>query len=375
MEGAMTFRRCVQALVGIAVLLGTVAHPRDVSTDSERHFLYVAEPGIRNYVEYGGIGILVYDMDNGHEFVRRIPTFDVPQGQKPENIKGIAANAKTGRVYISTPKRVAAFDLATDRLLWNRIYEGGCDRMALSPDGRIMYVPSFEGPHWHVIDALTGDVISKIVTNSGAHNTLYGPDGMRVYLAGLKSPILSIADTKTHSVIGGVGPFSSSVRPFTINASQTLCFVNVNELLGFEIGDIKTGKMLHRVEVSGYRKGPVKRHGCPSHGIGLTPDERELWLSDGANSSVHVFDATVMPPKQLTSIQLRDQPGWVTFSMDGRYAYPSTGEVIDTQTKKIVVALTDEEGRMVQSEKVVEIVFEGGKPVRAGDQFGIGRKR
>jgi len=55
--------------------------------------------------------------------------------------------------------------------------------------------------------------------------------------------------------------------------------VNVNELLGFEVGDLKTGKMLHRVEIAGFEKGPVKRHGCPSHGIGLTPDEKELWVT------------------------------------------------------------------------------------------------
>ena len=38
------------------------------------HFLYVAEPGVRNYVEYGGVGVLVYDIDAGYRFVRRIPT-------------------------------------------------------------------------------------------------------------------------------------------------------------------------------------------------------------------------------------------------------------------------------------------------------------
>jgi hypothetical protein len=172
-----------------------------------------------------------------------------------------------------------------------------------------------------------------------------------------------------------VGPFSNVVRPFTINGSETLAFVNVNDLLGFEVGDIKSGKMLHRVEVTGFAKGPVKRHGCPSHGVGLTPDEKELWLSDGHNESVHIFDATVMPPKQVSTIKLRDQPGWVTFSLDGRYAYPSTGEVIDTRTRKIVVALTDEEKRVVQSEKVVEVVMSNGRPTRTGDQFGVGRKK
>ena len=101
-------------------------------------------------------------------------------------------------MYVSTIKRIAAFDLATDKVIWNREYEGGCDRLAISPDGKLLYVPSFEGPHWLVVDAQTGDVVAKIVTNSGAHNTIYGPDGHRVYLAGLQSPLLSIADPATH---------------------------------------------------------------------------------------------------------------------------------------------------------------------------------
>jgi DNA-binding beta-propeller fold protein YncE len=117
----------------------------------------------------------------------------------------------------------------------------------------------------------------------------------------------------------------------------------------------------------------VKRHGCPSHGIALTPDEREIWLADGANQALHVFDATASPPRQIATIRLRDQPGWITFSMDGRHAYPSTGEIIDAKTRKVIATLTDEIGRAVQSEKVVEVVFADGKPVRAGDQFGIGR--
>ena len=166
---------------------------------------------------------------------------------------------------------------------------------------------------------------------------------------------------------------SAAVRPFTVNGAQTLCFVNVNDLLGFEVGDLRTGQKLQRVEVAGAAKGPVKRHGCPSHGIGLTPDEKELWLCDSHNQQVHVFDLTADPPKQMKSIALRDQPGWVTFSLDGRYAYPSTGEVIDTKSKQIVTSLADESGHPVHSEKMLEIHIRNGLPVRIGDQFGLGR--
>ena len=341
----------------------------------EKKLLYVAVPGIRNYVKYGGIGVLVFDIDNGYKFVKRIPTFEVPAGQEPENVKGIAASAQTGRLYVTTINRMGAFDIVSGKKLWEKMYEGGCDRPAISPDGKILYVPSFEGPHWNVVNADTGDVIAKVEPKSGAHNTIYSLDGSRVYMAGLHSPVLSIADTSTHKIVKTVGPFSNSIRPFTVNGSGTLVFVNVNELLGFEIGDLQTGKVLHKVEVKGYEKGKVRAHGCPSHGIAMTPDEKEIWLIDGHNECVHIFDATVMPPKQTTTIKLRDFPGWVSFSIDGKHAYSSTGEVIDAKTKKIVNALTDETGREVESEKLLEIVVDNGKVVRAGNQFGVGEKR
>lgn len=342
---------------------------------SERKLLYVAEPGIRDYLEYGGHGLLVYDIDHGHHLLKRIPTAGIGKSGKPLNVKGVCANAATHRIYITTTETLTALDLVTEKILWEKSYEGGCDRLALSPDGKVIYLPSLEKEHWHVVDALTGDVIKKIVTKSGAHNTIYGLDGRHAYLAGLKSPILRVTDTKTHEVLREVGPFGNVIRPFTVNGAQTLCYVNVNELLGFEVGDLVTGKMMHRVEVQGFNKGPTKRHGCPSHGVGLTPDEKELWLTDAFNSRVHIFDNTVMPPKQIASIPLRDQPGWITFSLDGRYGYPSTGDIVEVATHKIVSGLKDEKGADVQSEKMVEIDMKGGKPIRVGDQFGLGRIR
>jgi hypothetical protein len=336
-------------------------------------FLYVAVPGIRNYLEFGGHGLLVFDIDAGHKFVRRIPIGGFDENNKPRNVKGICASAATQRVHISTTHTLMCLDLLLDKLLWEKPYEGGCDRMGIVPDGKTIYLPSFEKDHWHVVDALSGDVIAKIEPKSGAHNTICGLNGKEAYLAGLKSPLLTVADTATRTAARTVGPFSAAIRPFTVNGRQTIVFVNVNELLGFEMGDLTTGKKLHRVEVTGFQPGPVKRHGCPSHGIGLTPDEKEVWVCDAHNSRMHIFDATVMPPRQVASIEVREQPGWITFSLDGKYAYPSTGDIIDVATRKIVSGLTDETGAAVHSEKMVEIHFRDREPVRTGDQFGLGR--
>jgi hypothetical protein len=359
----------------LTVLVAGCSSP--AAFEGDRRLLYVASPGIRNYLEWGGAGILIYDIDRGHELVKRIPVsyLDAKDGdaKAPENVKGICASAATGRLYVSTLTRLACLDLRTEKLLWVKRYRGGCDRMSITPDGKKIYLPTLEKDDWHVVDGATGDVVATISPKSGAHNTVMALDGSKVYLAGLRSPLLRVVDTKTDQIVKEI-PFSAPVRPFTVNGSSTLAYVNVNELLGFEVGDISTGKFLHRLEVPGYKKGAVKRHGCPAHGVGLTPDEKEVWVVDGFNKAVHIYDNTSMPPKYVQTIApLIDDPGWVTFTLKGDYAYPSTGDVIDPRTKKIVARLKDEQGRDVQSEKVIEIDWSGGVPVRNGDQFGIGR--
>ena len=343
------------------------------AAESEKHFLYVAEPGIHNDLQYGGHGVLVFDMDDGHKFVRRIPFGGLDEKGVPWNVKGVCANAGTKRLYVSTTHTLSCIDLVTEKVLWEKPFEGGCDRMSLMPDGKEMYLPSLEKDFWNVVDGATGDIVKRIdVPGAGSHNTAIDSTGDHAFLAGLHSPVLRVVDTKTRDVVKEVGPFMSAIRPFTVNHDGSLVYVCINGLLGFEIGDVKTGKKLLRVEVQGFQMGAVKRHGCPSHGIGMTPDEKEIWVSDGHNQMMHVFDATVMPPKQKDSIKLRDDPGWITFSMDGKYVWPSSGEVIDVATHKILTTLEDEQGHHVESEKLLEIDFAGGVPVRAGDQFGRG---
>jgi DNA-binding beta-propeller fold protein YncE len=341
------------------------------NTAPVKHYLYVAVPGIRDYLGYGGHGILVFDIDNNHKFVKRIPTQGFHPDGKPSNVKGIAVSIPLNSIYVSTIESLQRIDLTTDKLVWEKKFDGGCDRMSISPDGRTMYLPSFENTFWNVVDCATGDIIKKIQVSKKAHNTIFAPSGKFVYLDDLASPWLYVADPKTHTLVNKIGPFANNIRPFTVNGKENLVFVTLDSLLGFEVGDLKTGAKLARVEVQGWDIGPVRRHGDPSHGIGLTPGEKELWLADGHNMRLHVFNAQA-PYQQLTTIPLQDMPGWIAISMDGKYVYPSSGEVIDRKTRKIITLLQDEFHNNVASEKMVEIHFSGNKPIRAGDQFAIG---
>jgi len=86
---------------------------------------------------------------------------------------------------------------------------------------------------------------------------------------------------------------------------------------------------------------------------------------DGVYGYVYVYDVTAMPPKYVSGVPLykdpqeQPHPGWISFGIDGRYAYPDGGAVIDTKTKKVAA-------RIPTSEKLLEVDFESGKPVKAG---------
>jgi hypothetical protein len=343
-----------------------------VAQSAVKKYLYVAVPGIRDYLGYGGHGVLVFDIDNNHRFVKRIKTGGLHPDGTPSNVKGIEVSIPLNSLYVSTLESLQRIDLTTEKIIWEKQFEGGCDRMSISPDGMTMYLPSLEKGFWNVIDCATGNIITKIDVHKRAHNTIYAPSGKLVYLDDIASPWLHVADPKTHSLVQKIGPFANYVRPFTINGKESLTYVTVDSLLGFEVGDLENGKKLAHVVVKGWNMGPVRRHGNPSHGIGLTPNEKEIWLCDGHNMRMHVFSA--QPPyQQLTTIPVQDMPGWITFSIDGKYAYPSSGEVIDVRTRKILFTLQDEFFNNVASEKMLEIDFENNKAVRAGDQFGLGK--
>ena len=363
------------AILLLALIDGS-ASGNDLTSDTQR-YLYVASPGVRDNLEWGGHGVLVFDINNKHRFVKRIhlDAYGLDQKGKVLNVKGICANAKTGRLYVSTLEQLICIALSTDKVIWQKSFDLGCDRMSISPDGKVIYLPSLENKAWYIVDADTGKEIKRLVLDSKSHNTVVGLDGKRAYLAGLGSRFLTVASTADHTVVATVGPFENFIRPFTINGAQTRVLANVNGLLGFEIADLTTQKVTDRIEVKGFSLGTPKRHSCPSHGIALTPDEREIWVCDAFNSRVHIFDATISPPQQGASIALREQPGWITFSIDGTFAYPSTGEVIDAKSRKIVATLSDDEERPVHSEKMMEIDFAGGRVIKTGDQFGLGRVR
>jgi DNA-binding beta-propeller fold protein YncE len=307
-------------------------------------------------------------------------------------LRGVVANAPTHALYISyggdgngqngTPTMLK-YDLLTDAVVWTHTYTIGIDSMSITPDGRFIYMPSGELASvgtWYVIRADTGDVVGTINGPQSPHNTIVNLDGTRVYLGGRAYNYLGVADTSTNQVVRWIGPLVSSVRPFTINGRNTIAYITVTGLRGFQVGDITTGQVLATVGFTGPNVSTLNGPTAPSHGISLSPDERELYVIDWPDY-VHVFDVSGVPTRaalQVADIALTpnmnhtESPcvydcgagGWLQHSRDGRFVYVGDqGDVIDTATRRAVTNLSP----LYQTKKMIEIDWDQGVPVFAAN--------
>ncbi|HYV25993.1 MAG TPA: hypothetical protein VFA77_00535 [Candidatus Eisenbacteria bacterium] len=353
----------------IIFLLAILAAPSLNAADSTlKRYLYVSTPDGAQMDSGSGIGLLVFDIDNGHRFVRRI---EVPIFK--EGLRGLCGNAKRHAVYYSTTnRRLGAFDLETEKILWEQTYEAGCDRVCITPDGKKLYVPTgwwYRGTNSGllVVNAENGEVLNRLPAGLQAHNSIASLDGQFAYL-GTETNfwVFRASDDSLLRHIEGVG--ESGVFPFTVDSRNRYAYVCLGKHVGFDVVDLRTGEVPHRV-LAGVQ--PIAHR---THGAGLTPDESELWISDQEGKKLFVFDATQMPPKPKGQIELTaGGHGWVTFSVDGRFAWCHTPDVIDARAKKIIATLKDENGKRVAGSKFIEVHFRNGKVVRMGDQFGLGR--
>jgi hypothetical protein len=266
-------------------------------------------------------------------------------------------------------------------MVWETELDGRCcERPQLTPDGSKLVVGSDLQDYWFVLDPRTGKLLDTIQAplSPNAHNLNLSPDGKLAFMAP-NGPIMSIADVATAKTIKTI-KFGSNVRPFVLNKDATKIYANTNNLLGFEIADVATGNIIAHVEVEHtnwkekWNATPRPRipHACPSHGIALVNDEKEVWIVDGIDNQIHIYDNTVFPPKYVESIKTMAGPYWITVGLDQKYAYISSGDVIDIKTRKIVATLKDEFGRRLLSEKFLDMTFIDGHAQRISNQFGNG---
>jgi YVTN family beta-propeller protein len=120
---------------------------------------------------------------------------------------------------------------------------------------------------------------------------------------------------------------------------------------GFAVLDFKTHEETARIKLPDLKTGvdmDPGREDAPSHGIGVSPDGKQLWVTSIPQNAVFVYNTSDL--KLTDTIKLPDLqiPGkrlggavanWVTFTPDGQIYIANSGlrsvTAINMATKKI----------------------------------------
>ncbi len=232
-------------------------------------------------------------------------------------------------------------DPVTDKVMKRMPIGPAPNQLAVTPDGKFAYIPVADG-YYEVVDVPKAKIIERIFTGGRPHNTICSSNGERVYLAPMGNPKkVSIVDVAKQKIIGEI-PFTSVVRPVAVTKDEKRFFAEVDGLVGIEMADVPTRKMTQRVAAD--LSSEQKKIGSRSHGLGIRPDEKEIWECDVEHREVHVYDITTDRPKQIATIPMPGSVYWLTFSPDGRFAYVSVltkneVAVVDTASKRIVTTI------------------------------------
>ena len=321
--------------------------------------------------------ISVYDIDRGHRLVKTIST--VPN---VDDVRGVAVSAVTGKLYVSYRTHsgvgmIYCLSVYQDVVLWNRAIKPDVDRLSIHPNGRLLYVPTWEGgsaDYINVLDADSGDVVREVNFSNRSHDTqfpLSGPLFQETKATDGSGNYLYMIDPSSYAV-SRIGPYSGVLGPYAVDSVSRYVVNNVTGLWGMQVADIKTGQIVS----ASIPRHPLKEPGL-LHGIGWIPDESEVWEnSSDSDPHVYVWDMLdPMVPKLKEQLSLRGKHGghWLTFDLKGAYAYiaPEKNsedgtEVFDAQTHRAV-------GSIGSSEDIVEIDFTDGVITGTSDQYAIGR--
>ena len=100
--------------------------------------------------------ISIYDIDAGHRLIKTIHT--VPD---VADVRGVAVSAVTGKLYvayrnIAGVEMIYCVNVINETVLWNKAINPGVDRLAINPNGQLLYAPTEEegsANYINVVDA------------------------------------------------------------------------------------------------------------------------------------------------------------------------------------------------------------------------------
>jgi YVTN family beta-propeller protein len=293
-----------------------------------------------------------------------IHVVDTATNKVVQVIKGIEAahgiNFATdgSKVYVSneSTSTLDVFDRKSGTLIKKIELSAHPNNIAVSKDGGRIFVAIARDPGAvDVIDAATLTRAKSIPVHGRLHNIYVTPDGKYLIAGSISKKLMTVIDLSTDS-IAWEHQFDKGVRPMAIETnpddSTKRIFVQLSDTDGFAVVDFAKREEAARIMLPDLHVGielDPGRAAAPSHGIGVSPDGKTLWVTSIPQNAIFAYslaDLTLAGRVALPELKLPGRspggavPNWVTFAPDSKTVYISNAGLrsvtaVDTQAMKV----------------------------------------
>ncbi|HJT88416.1 MAG TPA: hypothetical protein VJ732_11180 [Bryobacteraceae bacterium] len=238
---------------------------------------------------------------------------------------GVTFSPDGKRAYISceSEKTLWAVDAGSGKLIGKAPLSGHPNNISISKDGKRVFVGIAVAPGAvDVIDTATLKREKSIPVKGAVHNVYVTPDGKFVVSGSIPNKMLTVIDERTlepvweHQFDRGIRPIAFERAP---DGSTSRLFIQLSGFNGFAVVDFKTHEEVARITLPNEPRGGQAEGGAPSHGIGVTPDNKTLWVDSSLSNAV--FEYSLPDLKVLGYAKTGEVPDWITFTPDSKRVY------------------------------------------------------
>jgi len=277
-----------------------------------------------------------------------------------EGAHGIDFSPDGKRVYVSneSDRTLDVFDRASGKLVSKVKLSGHPNNIATTKDGGRVVVGIAEDPGaLDVIDTAELSVAKTIPVNGRLHNVYVTPDNQYVITGSIRTKVLTVIDLAAEKIAWEL-KLDEGVRPMAMeraaDGSVRRIFVQLSNLNGFAVVDFASRKEVDRIKLPDNGYGVQERRlDSPSHGMGVAPDNKTLWVTSISANAVYAYalpELKLRGSVALPALKVEGRkpisavPNWVTFTPDSRLLYVSNAaarsvSVIDTAAIKLVTTV------------------------------------
>lgn len=275
---------------------------------------------------------------------------------------GINFSPDGARVYVSDESEgmLDVIDRERGEIVKKIPLSGRPNNLAVTKDGRRVLVGIRTLPGAvDVADTTSLTLAKTIPINRSIHNIYVTPDGKYAVAGSIESKSATVIDLQTERVAWEV-QFDNGVRPMAFEAnpdgSTKRIFVQLSNVNGFAVVDFAKHVEVARVKFpdqpGGYGAAEVRLN-TPSHGIGVAPNGKSLWVASTVANAVFQYSLpalklagycsmpNVFPPNHAPTGSV---PEWSTFTPDSKFVYVSNSgassiSAIDASSLKLVAVI------------------------------------